>query len=155
MNPRKLLIAFATTLIVCVQAQAADPHAVLARVDGTVMVNHGEQFRTATAGVRLAAGDRVMAMAGSSAILSFGSGCNVSVDANSIATIPEGSPCDGVAMDVQTSSPMFAQAVGAPPEEPQSRRRLLWWIFGGAAVGYLIYDQVIRDDDDDPPPVSP
>ncbi len=152
---RKLLIASTIALWTVAAAHAQDPRATLHAVDGNVMVNKGDQFRSAAVGTPLDEGDRVMAMDLSEAVVRFSDNCEVRVAANTIATVPDGSPCDGVAMLTQSASP--GMAVGAPVAQTESRRRALWWWLGGALAAAVIYDQVIRDDDEEvpPPPVSP
>jgi hypothetical protein len=153
---RKILAAAAVGTLMAGQAHASDPLATLVRIDGTVMVNQGEQFRTATQGMQLVPGDRVMAMSGSDAVLVFAPDCEVPVAANSIVTIPEGSPCEGAAMTTQAASPMLAQAVGKPQREPGARNRMGWIIFGSAVGAAALYWGVIRKNRrSDPDPVSP
>ena len=76
-------------------ASAAEPYATLRSAEGTVMVNQGERYVTAAAGMTLSPGDRVMVMAGSKAEIRFGDGCSLPLGANVVTSIPAQSTCAG------------------------------------------------------------
>ena len=65
----------------------ANPVAMLYKVQGKVMVNQGNKFVPAKAGMPLNAGDRIMAMDGASASLEYGNACIIHVASNSSLTV--------------------------------------------------------------------
>ena len=126
-------------------ASAAEPYATLRSAEGTVMVNQGERYVTAAAGMTLSPGDRVMVMAGSKAEIRFGDGCSLPLGANVVTSIPAQSTCAGGVADVRSYGPSYAQAIGATTDVPPARdddddddHRMAWWIAGGVAAAVLI-----------------
>ena len=127
-------------------ALAAEPYASLRTAEGTVMVNQGERYVTATEGMVLSPGDRIMVMAGSKAVVRFGDGCSLPLGANVVTSIPAQSTCAGGVADVRQYGPSYAQALGDTPPPPpraddddQDHHRG-WWIAAGVtAAAILIY----------------
>jgi hypothetical protein len=148
MNTGKFLVSASVALLMASQAGAAQPHATLAGIDGTVMVNQGEQFRTAADGMSLKAGDRVMIMTGGSATLSFDADCVIPLESNSIVTVPEGSPCAGATVQTQATSPMFAQAVG--DRYTDSDGNVWYWVAGGVLIAAASYYCCFRSSSSSP-----
>lgn len=145
--------AILAALVLAAPAFAADDSvAVLSAQTGTVLVNQGEEFITASDAQPLMAGDRVMVMEGGSAQLTFLDGCVLPVESGSLLDVPATSTCAGTVASVQAIGPSYAQAVGAPDRR---KRRGAWWFFGGwgAGIAWALIDnnESIRP----PPPVSP
>ncbi len=111
---RALMFVGALALASGVAAQTTAPKssAVLADVDGSVLVNRGEEFVAGSDGDGLANGDRVMAMEGASAMLKYDDGCDVKVEPGTVVTLNEGSPCAGWLLTVEAVAP-GGLAVGA------------------------------------------
>ena len=107
----------AASLLLSSVGFAADGSATLSNQQGTVLVNQGEQFITATQAQALKAGDRVMVMEGGSAELTFSDGCVLPLASGSMAVVSEFSTCAGSVADVQQIGPTYAQAVGARPKD--------------------------------------
>ena len=146
---------------------AADSVATLNGQQGTVLVNQGEEFVTATEAQALVAGDRVMVMEGGSAVVTFADGCALALEAGSLLEVPAQSTCGGAVANVQNIGPSYAQAVGAP-REPRcddaddtndegcpatyannssttyaaGNNANAWWIFGGwtAGIAYALIE---------------
>jgi hypothetical protein len=128
-------------------AFAADSVATLGGQQGTVLVNQGEEFITASEAQALVPGDRVMVMEGGSAVITFTDGCALALEAGSLVVVPAASTCSGAVAAVETIGPSYAQAVGAPRE----RNRTLWPFYvWGAGIAYALID-----DDFSMSPVSP
>jgi len=84
-------------LICCITSSAAqaDADAVLQQIRGTVMVNLGEMYGTATEGMPVAIGDQLMVMEQGSAILSYADGCSVPLSQDAVITVrPVSVSCD-------------------------------------------------------------
>lgn len=150
------LTAIAAASFLALPAFAAEPVATLSQQEGTVLVNQGEEFTTATENQALMAGDRVMLMEGASAELSFTDGCALPLAEGSLLEIPAVSPCAGGVASVQKLGPTMAQAPGATNDDDDNTAAYL--IFGGALAG-IIY-QVTKDDysiepEPQPVPISP
>jgi hypothetical protein len=94
------------------QTEAPKAGASLSSIEGSVLINKGEEFVEGTSGGTLGPGDRVMAMDGSSALLRFEDGCDVRVDPGTVVTMGEGSPCAGWPLLVEQVAP-GGLAVGA------------------------------------------
>jgi hypothetical protein len=107
----------AASLLLSSTAFAAEGAATLSNQQGTVLVNQGEEFVTATEAQALKAGDRVMVMEGGSAQVTFGNGCVLPLAAGSMVVVSDGSDCAGSVAAVQQIGPTYAQAVGAPRDE--------------------------------------
>lgn len=135
----KLSTLVAATLLAG-SAFAADSVATLSAQEGTVLVNQGEEFVTATDAQALMAGDRVMVMEGASATITFADGCALPLAAGSLVEIPAQSTCAGAVANVQQVGPTYAQAPGGQ----QDSRVDEVIIFGGAAL--LIGYELARDD---------
>jgi len=105
-----LTLVFSAT--VDAQTSAPKSSASLADVAGSVLVNRGEQFVAGADGDVLGAGDRVMAMEGSVAVLRFDDGCDVTVESGTVVTLDEGSPCAGWMLATEAVAP-GGLAVGA------------------------------------------
>ena len=126
-------------------AQDPAPAASLTAQQGTVLVNQGDEFVTATEAQVLNPGDRVMVMEGGSAELTFTDGCVLPLEAGSMLEVPALSTCNGAVANVQNIGPSYAQAVGAPVAKSE-RNRNAWWIFGGwtAGIAYALIDNNYR-----------
>ena len=89
---------------------ASEPVATLSQAEGTVLVNQGEQFVTASEGQALKAGDRVMLMEGARASLVFADGCVLPLAEGSLVDVPAVSTCAGGLAQVQALGPALAEA---------------------------------------------
>jgi len=107
----KLSTLVAATLLAG-SAFAADSVATLSAQEGTVLVNQGEEFVTATDAQALAAGDRVMVMEGASATITYADGCALPLIAGTLVELPAQSPCTGAVVSMQQVGPTVAQAPG-------------------------------------------
>ena len=100
---------------------AVEPAATLSAQQGTVLVNQGDEFVTATDAQVLLAGDRVMVMEGGSAELTFVDGCVFPLAAGSLLDVPAVSPCAGTVANVETIGPSYAAALGRPGDGSAGR----------------------------------
>ncbi len=117
---------------------AADvPAATLSAQEGTVLVNQGEEFVTASSLQALNPGDRVMVLQGGRAELTFADSCILAIEGGSLLDVPAVSTCaSGQIASMQQVGPMVAQAVGAPSEtdERRSNRGVAWMVVGASLV---------------------
>ncbi len=129
------------------QAEAPKSSATLSDVNGSVLVNRGEQFVQGTEGDVLASGDRVMAMDNSGALLKYDDGCDVRVEPGTVVTLSEGSPCAGWALAIEQAAPV-GMAVGAGGTAGAVGVGSSPWVYIPAATvaGVLLYEEF----DDDP-----
>ncbi|WP_290885942.1 hypothetical protein [Arenimonas sp.] len=120
-------------------AFAADSVATLSAQQGTVLVNQGDEFVTATESQALLAGDRVMVMEGGSAQITFTDGCVLPLTSGSLVDVPEVSTCAGAVANVQNIGPSYAQAVGSPQYD---RNRSARYVFGawGIVIAAMLLD---------------
>lgn len=132
-------------LILCLvsaPAFANEPVAIasLSAQEGTVLVNTGDAFVTATDSQALHVGDRVMVMEGGSASVLFTDGCVLSLESGSIVDVPAMSTCAGAVATVQQIGPSYAQAVGAPDYDKDNTDAA--WIFGttGALLAWALIE---------------
>jgi len=121
-------------------AFAAEPVATLTSQEGTVLVNTGEQFATATDQQALKAGDRVMVMEGGQAIVTFTDGCALPLAAGTLAEIPAASTCTGAVAKTSQVGPTYAQAVGDDRRYAAKNRitGVEYIVFGAAGLAMLI-----------------
>ena len=75
-------------------ATAADETAAtLVRIEGEAVVSKGAQYVGGTEGMALKVGERVMALAASTATIQFNDGCRYVLEANQLLTVDAMSPC--------------------------------------------------------------
>lgn len=119
--------------------------ATLARITGDAVVSKGAQYVSAAQGMALKVGERVMALAGSSAVVQFNDGCRYVLEANQLLTVESKSPC---ALGL-----VGQQGVGAVGAAGAS----LGWIpaAGAAAMIPLSLIETGSDDRGPPPSISP
>lgn len=97
-------------LVAPVFAQEAGPNSRLVVIEGSVMLNQGERFADAVVDTPTREGDRIMAMESSRAVVKFSDGCDLEVEAGTIVTVPETSPCAGAVVTVEKVAPTTAVA---------------------------------------------
>ncbi len=100
----------AAAVCLTANAQAADIVASLVQINGTALVDQGEQYTTAKEGMSLRTGDRVMVMEGGSAILKFADGCSYPVGDNRILTVGAADSCTSGALAQDSVGPYYAAA---------------------------------------------
>jgi hypothetical protein len=105
-------LSLATGFVGSATAMNVDSAAQLKRIDGSVLVNKGQNYRTAMEGMPLQVGDRVMIMDGSTAIITYWDGCVAEFKQNQIITIEEVSTCEGGSAASISKSPMYAEPMG-------------------------------------------
>jgi hypothetical protein len=87
----RALLAVALTSLVAYPLQAA----TLDAIRGHMMVNRGAGYEFARSSVEVAPGDMIIPNAGGNAQLVYADGCNVLVEAGSLITVRQSSPCAG------------------------------------------------------------
>lgn len=106
-------------------AETAEPAATLSAQQGTVLVNQGDEFITASEAQPLLAGDRVMVMEGGSAEITFTDGCVLPLESGSLLDVPALSTCAGTVASVQSIGPSYAEALGSRKRTSNGA-----WVFG-------------------------
>ena len=99
-------VALAAVGALCVTGQASAKDAASAQlsgVTGSVMVQQGGKMVSATGASALHAGDRVVAMKDSKALVKFSDGCVVELKAQNMVTVGAKSPCASGAGVVSTT----------------------------------------------------
>lgn len=99
---------FMASLLIAETAAAA----TLSTVQGTVLVNRGKGFRTASQGGEVQTGDNIMARPGGSATVTFPNGCTMRVDPGTVFTVPPMDHCLLAAAPIETIA-VGAAAIGA------------------------------------------
>jgi hypothetical protein len=136
------------------QAGAADAVAVatLSEVQGVALINQGSDFVTAKPGMALRQGDRLMAMEGGTAVLTYADGCKFNVADNQVFTVGSANSCTAGTLSQRPVGPYVAAApaIGAGA------------MAGLAAAGAVATVVVVgaasssgSDDNDNPPAVPP
>lgn len=128
---RRLGVVLLASLVTTV-AFAADPVANVTKNSGQVMVSHeGGAFQPVATNQPLVPGDRVMVGEGGSVVVTFSDGCQMSVKAGTIATVPANSTCAGA--DVATENAPKGGAGGS------TSPNFDWATFGWVAVPAVAY----------------
>lgn len=99
----------------------AEATAVIVDMRAPVMVNQGDSYVAAQPGMRLAAGDQLIAMDGGSALVNFRAGCESTLGANEVLRIGTTGACASSGGAVPVNAQM------APPADASTG--------GGAATG--------------------
>ncbi|EQD75959.1 conserved hypothetical protein, membrane [mine drainage metagenome] len=128
MKVYRVLLATALALGMVGVAQA-NPVAMLYKVQGKVMVNQGQKFIAAKAGMPLGAGDRILVMAGSNASIEYGNGCTLNLVPNSSITVTP--DCKNARAVADTQQGGNAATVGDPHTD------YMPIIIGGAALAAI------------------
>lgn len=89
------------------------PNSKLIIIEGSVLLNQGEQFADAVIDTPTKEGDRVMAMEKARAVIQFDDGCDLEVDPGTIVTVPDKSPCAGAIVSVEQVAPTGTVAGGS------------------------------------------
>lgn len=66
---------------------------------GQVLINQGDGYISISGTTAVNPGDSVMVYPGGNALISYGGGCNVTVQSGSVASVSEQPPCDLAALD--------------------------------------------------------
>jgi hypothetical protein len=113
------LLAACATLTLSV-ASAAEPLGTLARIEGSTLINQGEQYVKAREGMTIKEGDRLIATEGSSAVIKFNDGCLFTLTDTQVLILGPKSTCAG------------GDAVASHPVDPKPAQIPA---AGGAAAG--------------------
>jgi hypothetical protein len=92
------------------QASAADAVATVTQIQGVALVNQGTEYVNAKSGMPLYEGDRVMAMEGGSAELTFADGCKLNVPDNQVVSVGTQSSCATGTVSQRAVGPYLAAA---------------------------------------------
>lgn len=133
------------------QGSAADAVATVSQIKGIALVNQGSEYVNAQQGMALYEGDRLMAMEGGSADLTFVDGCKVSVPDNQVVTIGNSSSCAAGTLSQRAVGPYLAAAPAANSGVPTAA------LVAGGVVGLAVIVAAVAnsDDDDNDDPISP
>ncbi|NOY72304.1 MAG: hypothetical protein GXP14_08000 [Gammaproteobacteria bacterium] len=115
MTMTKYLFIFLATLSVSVVAE--QPAGILEQVTGTVLIDRGDGFVTASSGYPVLEGDRLLLLENAKAVLIQQHGCFYRMQENSLLIAQKANPslCSKVMQIV--SGAVFAQAIGLEEEE--------------------------------------
>lgn len=102
-----LSAALATALGV---AGAVEPVATVSQIQGVVLVSQGTDYVTARHGMTLLEGDRVMAMDGGSAALTYTDGCKLDITDNQVFTVGSVASCSDGTLSQRRVGPYLAAA---------------------------------------------
>ena len=90
---KNAMMAAALSVAIATASAADREVAQLVLINGDAVVSKGAQYVSATEGMALAIGERVMSLAASSVVLQFNDGCRYVLEANQLLTIEDESPC--------------------------------------------------------------
>ncbi len=154
-------VSLSAALVCTVTAPAAEAAGVLAQLQGRVLVNAGGGYETGYMSMPLKSGDRVLTMAGASAVVIQDDGCVTRLAENVVFMLQTPSVCDGGVDSARGVGPYLAQAIGAeevpaapgapatevdapeeqpeavaegeevPEEEEESRKKGWLWVLAG------------------------
>jgi hypothetical protein len=145
-------------------AQAEEP-VVLASVSPGVLVNQGDMYMPAEAGMELTTGDQVMVLESGEAQITYADGCQQQLGENQVMQIADVSTCPQVATTGSTAGLGLATApaagsvtgtaMGATFAGASSTTTIL--VTAAAAGTVVAVGQAAENDDDDraTPPASP
>lgn len=112
----RLIVTAALAFGCAMSASAQDapaPIATLTEIERPVLVNQGDEFRSAVDEMRLKPGDRIMVQDNGEAEIVFDDECKLEIEENRIVTIPDRSTCAGGVPVVQQLNPAGNTAIGA------------------------------------------
>jgi hypothetical protein len=157
-------------------AAAVEPVGEVARLEGLVVVSQGAKYVTATEGMALREGDRLMALEAGSVTVRFVDGCLLNLADNTLFTVGPVSSCAAEAVGSYGVDPNsgVANAPNAkgylrpaalePPTPPALPPPMaaapvagMGWLLPAAAAGGIAALIIALNDDDNrraPPPIS-
>ena len=130
-------IVLALTLFALASTAYADSVAIMSRVSGDVKINQGVEFVQAQAGQPVDAGDRILAMEGAEATVTYSDGCELHVAGGSLVTVPATSTCKGAALTTQHIVPSDAGPIGGAAGTYDTVNTVGWVWIGTAAACFL------------------
>ncbi|MFW2439224.1 MAG: hypothetical protein ACN4GR_07620 [Arenicellales bacterium] len=135
--------------------------ASIVSMNGNVLVNQGESYRTATQGMNLKVGDRIMIMDGAELNMKYPDGCNFTFKDGQIVQIGSTSVCamNGTGF-VSATSAQYVQAAPGTSEDGDlvaatANSGAAAWTAGILLTGAAIYLATKDDDDNQPPEIPP
>ncbi|GAB2496080.1 FecR family protein [Arenimonas alkanexedens] len=134
-------------------ALAAEPAAILSTQEGTVLVNQGDEFVTATENQALVAGDRVLVMEGARAEITFTDGCVLPLPEGSMLDLPAVSTCAGATAQLQKIGPSLAQAEESAENAEPKATGVNPYLIGAGAV--LVVAALMQSGGGNDRPASP
>ena len=111
-------VSLTAALVCTVTTPAAEAAGVLAQLQGRVLVNAGGGYETGYMSMSLKSGDRVLTMAGASALVIQDDGCVTRLAENVVFMLQTPSVCDGGVDSAREVGPYLAQAIGADEAPP-------------------------------------
>lgn len=137
---------------------AADEVAKLAEISSPVMINQGDRYVPATAGMALKEGDQLMVLQGGKALVNYATGCEIRLGGNEILRIAATDACSAPA--VAAVNAQLAPSATTSPAVVSSTTAAGWTaaqIAAFVAAGGIIVaavDASSGSDDAPPPPIS-
>jgi len=110
-----LSLSLATALCLPLFAQAAQPVAVVAKIDGYAVATQGERYVTVHDGMKLIEGDRLMVLEGGLAVVTYRDGCRLDLPEMAILSVQASSTCALNGVGVYQPDPQSGVAGGTPP----------------------------------------
>ncbi|MBL8566236.1 MAG: hypothetical protein JNM89_11015 [Hyphomicrobiaceae bacterium] len=102
---------YVVAVLICATLPAAA--ATVQVNEGTASVSRGDGFQPASSGTQVGAGDKVLVSEGSSVTIIYSPGCQVSVSAGQVVTIPAEAPClAGVVESAPATMGMTGYVIG-------------------------------------------
>ena len=132
-------------------AVAEDAQTILTSVTSPVLVNQGESYVPAEAGMVLASGDQLVALQGGEAQVSYANGCVHQMAGNEVYRISSEDAC---------AMPADAAVHQAAPSSPgsggsMSTGDIVGLVITAGVVGYAGYEIADSDGGNNPPNISP
>ena len=135
---RSILLGIAAILAAgTAVAQQAGTVARLTNVEGNVLASQGDAMVAATSGQRVAAGTRVLTMAGGKVAITYDNGCDITLKENQRFTVRTGE-CPVLLTEVVTLGVAPVAAAGVAPG------MVVVGVLGVTALGYGAYE-LFRD----------
>lgn len=159
----KALLA-AGALAVAGTVSAAETGTVLGQIQSPVMINQGDAYVPAQAGMQLNPGDQIMVLQGGQALVNYASGCRVELGGNEILRIAAEDACSAPA--VAAVNAQVSPNAGGGGAAATGGGAAAAGGAGGAGLGSMIglgvtlgvagfaASEVADDDDDNREPIS-
>ena len=140
---------YCVSILACSVACSVAEATTLQQPTGTVLVNQGQGFKSATDGTMIKPGDRVMAPAGERIELAYSDTCKLTIEPGAVVTVPSGSPCEKTALAPPAklggcSLKDDPQGCDIEPERDRSH-----FLLGAAALGMYAGVMIWVTNDDD------
>lgn len=132
---------------------AAETGTVLSQMQSPVMINQGDAYVPAEAGMQLNPGDQLIVLQGGQALVNYASGCRVELGGNEVLRVAAEDACSAPAVAAVNAQVSPQGGAGGGSTAGGAAMNTVGLVAAIGVAGYAAYE-VSDDDDDNREPIS-